>query len=626
MTKPQAPSKKKHKTPKAVKLVVTILVIAVIAAVTGALIYFFLIREENTAGVPMTGVVTRSSIQSVVEGTGVIKPSNSSTVTPAASGTLLELMVAEGDTVTAGQQLFRMDDSEAQDTLLDAQKDVSNCQKEVKAIQDKIQYLTITAPHAGNLREVADLRIGDTVTEGTKIATLVDDTRLLLSLYYSYTYENSFAVGQTAEISLPATMGTVTGTVEKINKVRFISPEGATHFEVVFVIRNSGALVEGMTASASLTAKDGTAIYPYASGTLTFYESTTITAKATGPLEEYHLLNYADVQAGQLLVRLGEDDNDTELASKQTALKNAQNKLEEAVEQLAKYNATAPIDGTVLSCNLVAGETVESGWAITIADTTTMKVEIQVDERNIRYVTPGMIVDITQDNGMYYMGLVESVSMTARGDNGVATFPAIVSVDNSEGLLMSNMNVSYRFVSSESSDCLVVPIQAVKYVSLSGNADDLAMLPDSFGDDMQPDSIPVDGDVSEDFYISDDTSSDDSGDIALPQSYGGGAVAVPLGTVAIMEGSMDISGSSSGGAYYATPDDGTATIVFVRAETPPEAALEADPAWNCPEGFYPVRVEVGLADSTNVEIISGLNEGDEVFIGYETMNANSYGY
>ena len=36
-------------------------------------------------------------------------------------------------------------------------------------------------------------------------------------------------------------------------------------------------------------------------------------------------------------------------------------------------------------------------------------------------------------------------------------------------------------------------------------------------------------------------------------------------------------------------------------------------------------MEVGLADTTRVEIISGLNEGDEVFIGYETQQADSWG-
>ena len=79
-------------------------------------------------------------------------------------------------------------------------------------------------------------------------------------------------------------MGSRTGTVEKINKVRFVSPEGATPFEVVFVLDNPGTLTEGMEASASLTAADGTPIYPYQNGKLEFYETTVVKAKASGPV------------------------------------------------------------------------------------------------------------------------------------------------------------------------------------------------------------------------------------------------------------------------------------------------------------------------------------------------------
>ena len=44
-----------------------------------------------------------------------------------------------------------------------------------------------------------------------------------------------------------------------------------------------------------------------------------------------------------------------------------------------------------------------------------------------------------------------------------------------------------------------------------------------------------------------------------------------------------------------------------------------------PEGFVLVPVEVGIADSTNTEILSGIDEGDEVLLAgpadlYEDMN------
>lgn len=617
---PAAPTGPKKKRKGRGKTIAGILIVAAIAIALVVLVWYFVFREDGSKGEVMTDFVTRGSIQSMVEGSGTTKAKDSATVTPG-SGTILELFVQEGDQVTAGQQLYRMDDTTARDAVTEAQKSVDNCNKELQAVYDKIAELSITAPHAGNLREVADLKVGDTVKEGDTIATLVNDTKLRLSLYYSYAYEGDIKVGQTAQISIPAIMAPVTGKVEQINKVRFVSPEGATHFEVVLVLDNPGTLAEGMDASAGLTAADGTPIYPYQNGKLEYYESTKITAKATGPVERVSLLDYGDVKAGQLLVQLGAKDTDEEIASKENALKAAQEKLEEATKELEKYNAVAPIDGTVLQCSLTEGQEVSSGQGITIADTSQMIIEIQVDERNARYIKAGMMVDINQ-YGTPYVGIVESVSMTASGENGVASIPAVVTVDNYDGSMIPGTYAEYSFVASESEDCLTVPVQAVKYVSFANvqlpetlDADPSAGMDDSMMDDGMMDDGMVDDSVV------------DGGVEVLPQSYSGGAFADPLGMIAVPMpgGGVIVDGGSMGGSSGGASDDGTGVIVWVKSkEAPANAILEPDPTWDCPEGFWAVPVEVGLSDNSKVEITRGLAEGQEVFIGYQNPDEMYY--
>ena len=621
---PAAPTGPKKKRKGRGKTIAGILIVAAIAIALVVLVWYFVFREDGSKGEVMTDFVTRGSIQSMVEGSGTTKAKDSATVTPG-SGTILELFVQEGDQVTAGQQLYRMDDTTARDAVTEAQKSVDNCNKELQAVYDKIAELSITAPHAGNLREVADLKVGDTVNEGDTIATLVNDTKLRLSLYYSYAYEGDIKVGQTAQISIPAIMAPVTGKVEQINKVRFVSPEGATHFEVVLVLDNPGTLAEGMDASAGLTAADGTPIYPYQNGKLEYYESTKITAKATGPVERVSLLNYGDVKAGQLLVQLGAKDTDEEIASKENALKAAQEKLEEATKELEKYNAVAPIDGTVLQCSLTEGQEVSSGQGITIADTSQMIIEIQVDERNARYIKAGMMVDINQ-YGTPYVGIVESVSMTASGENGVASIPAVVTVDNYDGSMIPGTYAEYSFVASESEDCLTVPVQAVKYVSFANvqlpetlDADPSAGMDDGMMDDGMMDDGMMDDGMMDDGMM--DGGMVDGGVEALPQSYSGGAFADPLGMIAVPMpgGGVVVDGGSMGGSSGGASDDSTGVIVWVKSKEAP-----ANATWDCPESFWAVPVEVGLSDNSKVEITRGLAEGQEVFIGYQNPDEMYY--
>ena len=636
---PAAPKGPKKKRRGKGKMIAGILVTVAVIIAVAVILWYFVFRETEELGAIMTDTVQLGSIQSMVEGSGMTKARNSASVTPG-SGTILELYVKEGDQVTEGQQLYKMDDTTAREAVNAAQESVDNAQKDLQAVYDKIAELTVKAPHSGNLREVADLKVGDTVNEGDTIATIVNDTKLRLSLYYSYAYENEIKVGQTAQISIPSIMDSRTGTVEKINKVRFVSPEGATHFEVVFVLDNPGTLTEGMEASAGLTAADGTPIYAYQNGKLEFYETTVVKAKASGPVEQFNLLDYADVKAGQVMVKLGAKNTDEEISAKEEALKAAQEKLKTANEELAKYNAVSPISGTVLSCSLQEGMEVQSGQGISIADTTQMVVEINVDERNARYVKAGMMVNIDQ-YGTPYMGVVESVSMTASGENGVASVPAVVTVDNFDGSMIPGTYVSYSFVASQSDNCMTVPIAAVMYVSFANVTlpDTLDAAPPEGGDgmtdgEMWPEDgmtdgemLPEDGMTDGEMLPAEDgdmTVSD--GSVAVPQRSSGGAFAKPLMAVAIPGGGVIVDGGGSmGGSMGGTGDDGTGTIVFVEADKPPvNAILEPDPAWECPEGFWAVPVEVGLADTTRVEIKRGLNVGDTVYIGRETQSADSW--
>ena len=461
---PAAPTGPKKKRKGRGKTIAGILIVAAIAIALVVLVWYFVFREDGSKGEVMTDFVTRGSIQSMVEGSGTSKAKDSATVTPG-SGTILELFVQEGDQVTAGQQLYRMDDTTARDAVTEAQKSVDNCNKELQAVYDKIAELSITAPHAGNLREVADLKVGDTVKEGDTIATLVNDTKLRLSLYYSYAYEGDIKVGQTAQISIPAIMAPVTGKVEQINKVRFVSPEGATHFEVVLVLDNPGTLAEGMDASAGLTAADGTPIYPYQNGKLEYYESTKITAKATGPVERVSLLDYGDVKAGQLLVQLGAKDTDEEIASKENALKAAQEKLED-------YTITSTIDGEVIEKNLDVGDNISglsnSGASVTypaiIYDRSELTFDMDVDEKDISKIQVGQKVEITAGalDDQSFTGVVDKININGTTTSGHTSYPVTVKVEGSPEALYPGMNVSAKIIVEEVGSVLALPVEAVE--------------------------------------------------------------------------------------------------------------------------------------------------------------------
>lgn len=457
----------------------------------------------------VTDLVTRDTIQSTVKGSGAASARESVSLNPPVSATVLALHVKEGDRVEKGTVLYELDPAEAQKATEEAKKSLTEADKGVTAAAERLQAaqkqlseteeeyqkllaskadLTVTAPFDGKLVEAASLLPDAEITAGQKLATLVSSNRLKLSLYYSYAYLDQLRVGQEAAVSIPAVMASVPGKISEINKVEFVTPEGSKCFEVVVALDNPGTLTEGMAASAGLTV-GGQAVYPYQNGKLAYQETREVTAKVPGPLKTSFLHNHAPVKKGQAILVLGPDELDKQLEEKresvtsaresvdsartavesaQETLASARDKVKKALEQEADMAVKAPITGTVLTCLLEQGEKADSGQlGILLADTSVMRIDIQVDERNVSRVKTGMTCTITQ-TGLggeenTFEGTVESVSLTGKSENGVSFFPAVVKVDNGDGAMLNGMSIEYELVLAQSEDCLVVPAQAVQY-------------------------------------------------------------------------------------------------------------------------------------------------------------------
>lgn len=535
------PARKGGKGKQTRNLIVGTITLAAVA-VGGFFLYKFLTAQDAAENKIYSATADLGSIASTVQGNGSAQAKETSAITLSQGGTVQELFVAAGDTVTAGQPLFTIFSQAAQDAVDEAQKKVDNLNLDMKDLYKDLNALTVTAPFAGKLLEVGEFQSGQTVGQDAAVATLVNDKKLKLSLYFSYAYENDITAGQSVSVSIPAVMGNYTGTVEKINKVSYISPEGAVHFEVVIAFDNPGTLTTDMSASAQIEA-GGVSIYPYENGKTEYYETYKIITEAEGPLVSQSLLKYANVTAGQVLLVMGSDTIDEKIRAKQKEIDDAIVKLDEAQKALANYNAVAPIDGRVTSCTLVENGDVKGGETVlVISNTTTMLVNITVDDRNISFVKPGMVVDLSDWNNNVFQGTVSAINTgKAESANGMTTYPVTLTVDNTSGSLVEGAWLNYSFITSQSDNCIVLPSQAVKYV---GN-----------------DSTVV--------FILAESKPENTVEVELPE---------------------------------------------VEPGQTPKYPTEAD-------GYYPVAVEVGLSDDYNVEIKSGLQGGETVFLSYYVENS-----
>ncbi len=160
-----------------------------------------------------------------------------------------------------------------------------------------------------------------------------------------------------------------------------------------------------------------------------------------------------------------------ELKSSEEALRRADAVLGEAREQLQKTQVRSPINGQVVSLPIKIGETaipstsaLAGAQLMTIADTTAIQAELQVDEADIAKVNAGQLVDIYAaaypDTAL--KGVVDLIALAPTIEGQGRAYKVTVDIDVPEKVeLRSGMSVRADIFLSDGAKKLAVPVEAI---------------------------------------------------------------------------------------------------------------------------------------------------------------------
>ena len=188
--------------------------------------------------------------------------------------------------------------------------------------------------------------------------------------------------------------------------------------------------------------------------------------------------------------RLMDDDATTEadfdnatnsLASAQSGLTQLQSQIVQINASLASDEAQlgytkifAPASGTIVSIDKKEGQTLNANQQtpiiLRIADLTTMTVEAGVSEADVTKLRVGMDVYFTTlgGSGRRWYGTLRQILPTPVITNNVVLYTALFDVENSDSTLFSNMTAQIFFVTSSARDVLKVPVGALTYADCAG--------------------------------------------------------------------------------------------------------------------------------------------------------------
>lgn len=598
-------AEKKRKKRKGKSGRIVIVLIVVLAVLLGG---FFLYKKKTTSQKRQgdqsvsTATVKRTDISSELTASSALSPKDTYEVTSLVEGEVIEANFEEGDVVEKGQVLYRIDASSMDSDLSSAQTSLQRAKESAQTAQS--DYAEETARIAGNTyRSTASgyiktlyIKEGDKVNNGTKIADLYDDSVMKITVPFLSGEAAEINVGDEAAVTLEDTGEQISGTVTVVSSMEETLSGGRLVKNVTVEVSNPGGLttdtaasvtVDGFvcSAEATFTAKTETILSVELSGNKSleienllihegsYVEKNSDLFRVTAKTAEEYLKEFKDAVESA-------DDN----------LENAENKLSNTQDNVDDYTITAPISGTVITKNAKVGDKISKSSSGTttmavIYDLSTMTLEMSVDELDVSSIKVGQSVEITADavEGETFTGTVTNVSLQSSYSNGVTNYPVTVTLDDT-GSLLPGMNVDAKIILDSSENALVIPASAlmrgnrvyVKKSSASTENTDTQRngSSDNAGDADSERKNPGDGTQNAD-------SADrqpDAGAEASGSSKGSGT---------------DNSSSKSNGSGKSGSS-------------------------NVPDGFEAVQVTTGIINDDYVEILSGLSEGDEVYISSDS--------
>lgn len=457
-----------------------IIVLALVLSASGGGYYYYsnvyLVAQEPAAGEETiaTYTVSRGDLAITASGSGTLIPANELALGFQSSGVLAEVLVKVGDQVEAGQLLARLDDTDAQDqvsqaeiSLRQAELDLASLSEEVDAADlaaaqanlssAKANLTALTSPPADqevlatkeSLRStqeaLADLLDGpdeDTVDSAKADLTLAEmSLRIAQAAYDKVAYQAN--VGTTQEAM---DLWEATTNYEKAQATYDEAVKGATDDEI------SDARAQVAQAQAELDA-----------------------LLEAPDADEVAAAEAQVIQAQAELDALLAGTSAKDLEAAQLNVEQVQLELDSAQRVLAETRLVAPFAGTVVAVEAQAGESVGSETFVTLADMQNPQIEFWVEEADLASIAPGNAVNVIFEAlpDYTFQGKIVSVDPALVDVDGTTAVQSFASLDlgTHSVTLLSGMNADVEVVAGEAKNAVLVPVQSLRQMGEDENGE-----------------------------------------------------------------------------------------------------------------------------------------------------------
>ena len=448
---------------------------AALVIVGGYLAYERLYKPQPvvaTTGQPV--VVARGSVAASVSATGSVVPTTTARLAFKGTGRLAELAVGTGQAVKKGDVLARLDTTDLELQLAQAQAQLSSAEAKLVALQSGGRAEDIAQAQAqldSARAKLSQVRAGAAAAERQAAEASVVAARAQLEK----------AQAELSKLQTPPSQDEVTSAKAAMEKAKIAlandqaaydkiawKPDAAATKEAVALWQ---ATVDYQAAEANYNIKmAGPRPEDVAAATKNVESGAAQLASAEAKLAQLQAGPTADdlaiaqaavTQAENQLALKRSPATEADLQVARAAVDQAKAAVQSAQYNLDNATLVAPFAGAVAAVNAMAGEMV-SGPVLTLVDPKSLRVDVTLAETDVAKVEVGQQATLTFEalGGQRLLGKVISVTPSATVQSGVATYLVSLSIEGAPqpGLGASGGTTSQRQgMGAGSSGGVVVP-------------------------------------------------------------------------------------------------------------------------------------------------------------------------
>jgi HlyD family secretion protein len=423
--------------------------------------------SRAAADAPATTVVQRGVLVATVAGSGSVAAEQSLNLPFASAGTVDEVLVKDGDTVKAGQELARLDDRAAQLQVESAQSSLDSAMARLQQTQQGNARAEDLA--AADAQLAAAQANYDKATKGGTAADRAAAQAAVKSAQAAYDAAVKAAGSSTSQLEAARAALEKTENALKqaqANYDRVASAPDIGRRPESLALQN--ATVDHDQALANYNALLNTAGTDaqsrIASASAQLAQAKANLNKLTPSAEDLAAAQANLDQAKATVAKLTAPATALDQQIAQSAVSQAEAALKQA--QLALGNAVlkAPFDGIVAQVSIVPGSVASAATpALRLINRNPLHVDLRLSENDVAQVSMGQDVTLTiQSLGDWNTaGKVSYIAPAADNNNGLVTYAVRVSFPGDDARVKVGMTADLKIVTQRKDNALLVPNTAL---------------------------------------------------------------------------------------------------------------------------------------------------------------------